>query len=161
MSEVEANVNDTSQERSLVSVASSSSHSGRHNSRSSMANHDSTLRILAFHGTRRDDAEKHWFMCEAIWSMKRVTNKASEIAQLETTFIDRALTWYMKYKATVSARKERFLTKIKRDLLREFQKPKLESQCITEIKEVKKQVGEIMWDYDQHFNILLEYRLTF
>jgi hypothetical protein len=49
---------------------------------------------------------------------------------------------------------------IKRDLLREFQKPKSESQCITEIKEIKQQVGETVWDYDQWFKILLD-RLTF
>jgi hypothetical protein len=69
---------------------------------------------------RRDDAEQHWFMCEAIWSVKRVTYEASIITQLENTFIDRDLTWYMKNKATTSTRHERSLTEIKRDLLREF-----------------------------------------
>jgi len=83
-------------------------------------NWDSTLRLLAFHGMRRDDAEQHWFTCEAIWSMKRVTYEASNIMKLENTFIDRALTWYMKNKATTSTSHERSLTEIKRDLLREF-----------------------------------------
>jgi hypothetical protein len=50
--------------------------------------------------TGKDDAEKHWFTCEAIWSMKRITDEATKIMQLETTFRDKALTWYMKYKAT-------------------------------------------------------------
>jgi hypothetical protein len=125
-----------------------------------MANQDSTLRLPTFHGMGRDDVEQHWFMCEAIWSVKRVTDEASKIAQLETTFRDRALTWYMKYKATACVGQARSLTEIKRDLLREFQKPKSESQCITEIKEIKQQVGETMWDYDQWFKILLD-RLTF
>jgi hypothetical protein len=90
-----------------------------------------------FHGMGKDDAEQHWFTCEAIWSVKRITDEASKIAQLETTFRDRALTWYMKYKVTAPVGQTRSLTKIKRDLLREFQKPKSESQCITEIKEIK------------------------
>jgi hypothetical protein len=46
------------------------------------------------------------------------------------------------------------------DLLREFQKPKSESQHIIEIKEIKKQARETMWDYDQWFKILLD-RPTF
>jgi hypothetical protein len=113
-----------------------------------------------FHGMGKDDAEKHWFTCEAIWSVKRITDEATKIMQLETTFRDRALTWYMKYKATASVGQERSLAEIKQDLLREFQKPKSESQCITKIKEIKQKEGEIVWDYDQWFKILLD-RLTF
>jgi hypothetical protein len=74
--------------------------------------------------------------------------------------MERALTWYIKYKATVPVGQTRYLTKIKRDLLKEFQKPKFEYQCITEIKEIKKQQGETMWDYDQWFNLFLD-RLMF
>jgi len=36
---------------------------------------DSTLKILAFHGMGRDDREKHWFMCEVIWSMKHIVDE--------------------------------------------------------------------------------------
>jgi len=81
--------------------------------------------------------------------VKQITNKATKIAELETTFKDRAPTWYVKYKVIALARRERSLTEIKRDLLREFQKPKLELQCIIEIKEIKQQAEEIVWDYDQ------------
>jgi hypothetical protein len=78
-----------------------SSQSGGHNPRLRMVNQDTTLRLPMFHGMGKDDAEKHWFMCEAIWSVKRIIDKASKIAQLETTFRDRALMWYMKYKETM------------------------------------------------------------
>jgi hypothetical protein len=84
-----------------------------------------------FHGTSRDDAEQHWFTCEAIWSMKRITDKATKITQLETTFRDRALMWYMKYKDITPAGQPRSLVEIKQDILREFQKTKSKSQCIT------------------------------
>jgi hypothetical protein len=69
--------------------------------------------------------------------MKRIMDKVSNIMKLETTFKDRALTWYTKYMAATLTRQTRSLTKIKRDFLREFQKPKSKSQCITEIKEIK------------------------
>jgi len=52
--------------------------------------------------------------------MKRIRNEASKITQLETTFKDIAMTWYMKYKAIVPMGKTRSLTKSKRDLLKEF-----------------------------------------
>jgi hypothetical protein len=68
--------------------------------------------------------------------------------------------WYMKYKETASMGHTRFLTKTKRDLLKDFQKNKSESQCITKIKDIKKQLGDNVWDYDQQFKILLN-RLTF
>jgi hypothetical protein len=34
--------------------------------------------------------------------MKRITDEATKIVQLETTFKDIALKWYMKYKAITS-----------------------------------------------------------
>jgi hypothetical protein len=104
---------------------------GGHSLRLRMVNQDSTLRLPVFHGMGRDDAEQHWFTCEVIWSVKRITDEASKIVQLETTFRDRALMWYMKYKATALVGQMRSLTEIKRDILKEFQKPKSESQCIT------------------------------
>jgi hypothetical protein len=56
-----------------------------------------------FHGTGKDYAEKYWFKCEEIWFMKRIIDEANKIVQLETTFRDIVLMWYMKYKATVLA----------------------------------------------------------
>jgi len=52
------------------------------------------------------------------------------------------------------------LTEIKRDSLKEFQKPKLEFQYIMKIKDIKKQLGEIVWSYNQWFKIYLD-RVTF
>jgi hypothetical protein len=75
-------------------------------------------------------------------------DEASKIVKLDTTFRDKALMWYMNYKVTASVGQTRSLTKIKRNILREFQKPKSESQCITEIKEIKQHTGENVWDYD-------------
>jgi hypothetical protein len=102
--------------------------------------------------------EQHWFTCEAIWSVKRITDEATKITHMETMFRDRSLMWYMKYKAIVLMGQTRYLMKIKRDLLKEFN-PNSKSQCITEIKRLSKK-GETVWDYEQWLKILLD-RLTF
>jgi hypothetical protein len=39
-------------------------------------------------------------------------------------------------------------------LIAEFKKPKLESQCIIELKEIKQNVVELMWEFDQRFKTL-------
>jgi hypothetical protein len=54
----------------------------------------------------------------------------------------------------------RSLVKIKQDLLREFQNPKSESQCITKSRRSSRRKEKPFWDYDQQFKILLD-RLTF
>jgi hypothetical protein len=131
----EEKVNNTSPGRlSIPRSPTTSSQSGGHNPRLRMENQDSTLRLLVFHGTGKDDAKKHWFMSKDIWFVKRIIDEASKIVYLETTFKDRALACYMKYKEIVPAVQTRSLTEIKRCLLREFHKPKSKSQCINNIK---------------------------
>jgi hypothetical protein len=34
-----------------------------------------------FHGIGKDDVEQHWFMCEAIWSVKRIIDEATKVVQ--------------------------------------------------------------------------------
>jgi hypothetical protein len=92
--------------------------------------------------------------------VKNVQDDDAKIVQLEMTFRDHALLWYMKYQTTTPAGQTRTLADVRQALLKEFQKPKSESQCITEMKEIKKIVNESVWDYDQRFKILKD-RLTF
>jgi len=85
-----------------------------------MENEDTTLTLPMFHGMGKDDAKQHWFTFEAIRSMKRIMNEALNIAQLETTFRDISMRWYMKYKVTTLVGQTRSPIEIKRDLLRGF-----------------------------------------
>ena len=48
------------------------------------------------------------------------------------------------------------LDDIKAALIREFKKPKSESQCITELKEIQRRRGKSVWDFDQRFKVLLD-----
>jgi hypothetical protein len=52
------------------------------------------------------------------------------------------------------------LNEIKNVLTAEFKKPNLESQCITELKEIKQKVVDPVWEFDQRFKTLTN-QLTF
>ena len=47
------------------------------------------------------------------------------------------------------------IQEIKDELKKEFKKPKSESQCIIELKEIKQMPHESLWDFDQRFKTLL------
>lgn len=91
------------------------------------------MKLPIFKGSVLEDPEQHWFLCDAMWNVKQVTNDAIKMAQLTTMFRDRALNWFMKY----SNMQVRTLPEVKVVLIAEFKKPKSESQCITELKEIK------------------------
>jgi hypothetical protein len=66
----------------------------------------------------------------------------------------------MKLQSTMPTGQARTLAEIKQALLKEFKKPKSESQYITELKEIKQVQTESVWDYDQRFKDVMG-RLTF
>jgi hypothetical protein len=76
------------------------------------------------------------------------------------TFKDHLLLWYVKYYTTTPAGQTRTLEDVRRALLKEFQTPKSKSHCITEMKEIKQIMNELVWYYGQRFKIL-KYQLTF
>jgi len=47
------------------------------------------------------------------------------------------------------------LDAIRAALITEFKKPKLESQCLTELKDIKKLSNETVWDFDQRIKVLM------
>lgn len=81
------------------------------------------LTMTMFHGVGNEDLEKHLLVCKPIWIAKQVQDEATKISQLEETFRDRALTWYMKFKS-VTLVGQMTLNEIKQPLIREFHKPK-------------------------------------
>ena len=48
------------------------------------------------------------------------------------------------------------LDDIKKAMIKDFKKPKSESQSITELKEIQQKRGELVWDFDQRFKVLLD-----
>ena len=96
----------------------------------SMANE---MRLPIFRGDGSEDPDQHWFLCEAIQSIKKATDEAVKRNQFSTTLRDRALNQYMKFISGPGQPKP--LNAIKTALSAEFKKPKLESQCIIELKQ--------------------------
>lgn len=109
------------------------------------------MKLLVFKGTRLEDPKQHWFLCHLVWSVKQVVDNAIQMAQLTTTFRDRALNGFMKY----SNGQVRTLLEVKDAMITKFKKPKLESQCISELKEIKQKPNESVWEFDQKIQTLL------
>jgi hypothetical protein len=90
------------------------------------------MRLPIFRGDGSEDPNQHWFLCEAVWNIKNVTDEVVKRAQFNTTLRDLSLSWNMKLVQGLAQPKP--LNEIKNALIAEFKKPKLESQCITELK---------------------------
>ena len=90
------------------------------------------MKLPTFKGTGEKDPEQHWFLCEAMWTIKGIYDDNIKLVQLVTTLREWALTWYMKYTST-----PRTLVQVRIAMTKEFKKPKPESQCITELKDIK------------------------
>ena len=91
--------------------------------------------------------------CVNLYGILRVsTNEAIKRTQFNTTLRDHTLSWYMKLVQGLAQPKP--LNEIKNALIVEFKKPKLESQCITELKEIKQKITEPVWEFNQIFKTL-------
>ena len=64
-------------------------------------------------------------------------SEAIKKAQMITTLRGQALDWYMKFSVVSTGVPQKTLDQIRAGLIDEFRKPKYDSQCITEIKEIK------------------------
>ena len=111
------------------------------------------IKLPIFQGTGIEDTDQHFFLCEVVSNIKQVQNNDTKKAQLATTFRDKALTWFIKF--STSMQQSKTIQEIKDELKKEFKKPKSESQCITELKEIKQMPHESVWDFDQRFKTLL------
>jgi hypothetical protein len=116
------------------------------------------MRLPIFKGDGSENIDQNWFLCEAVWNIKSITDEAIKRTQFNTTLRDRTLSWYMKLVQGLAQPKP--LNEIKNVLIAEFKKPNSESQCITKLKEIKQKVAEPVWEFDQRFKTLTG-RLTF
>ena len=60
--------------------------------RSAMAHMNDDIKLPVFKGTGSENPEHFWFLCEAVWTSKNITDQDTRRAQLVTSFGDRALT---------------------------------------------------------------------
>jgi hypothetical protein len=110
------------------------------------------MRLPIFRGEGSEDLDQHWFLCESVCNIKNFIDEAVKRTQVNTTLRDHALSWYMKLVQGLVQPKP--LNEINNELIAEFKKPKSESQCITEMKEIKQNIAEPIWEFNQRFNTL-------
>ena len=55
------------------------------------------IKLLTFKGNGSEDPEKHWFLCEVVWTVRQVQDEAIKRSQMITTLGGSALDWYMKF----------------------------------------------------------------
>jgi hypothetical protein len=83
--------------------------------------------------------------------------------QLVITLRDCALDWYMSLDANSPQGVPKTIADMKKLLVNELQKPRLEYQYMNELIETRKKLGESIWDIDQTFKCLkvkLKYSIT-
>ena len=66
-----------------------------------------------------------------------------------------ALDSFMKYCIVPLEALQKTLEEIRSIMISEFRKPKFESQCNPEIKEIRQVFKETVWDFDQQFKTLM------
>jgi hypothetical protein len=102
-----------------------------------MAGQDPTIRLPEYRGDGSDDLEKHLFIYEKIWVAKQITYEDTKVAQLEITFRDCTLKWYMGLATNNPMGAPTIVEEVKKKLIYEFQKPNSEDQFMNEMIEIK------------------------
>jgi hypothetical protein len=110
------------------------------------------MRLPIFRGDGFEDPDQHWFSCDVVWSIKKVTDKFVKRSQFSTTLRDHALRWYRNFSSGPGQPKP--LNDINIALSVEFKKPNSESQFITKLNEIKQKVTEPIWEFDKRFKTL-------
>ena len=90
-----------------------------------MAGND--IKLLIFNGNGLEHLEKHWFLCEAIWTMRQVQDEATNRDQMIPTLRGPVLDWYMKFSMVLTVVEQKTLDQIRERLIDEFKKTKFES----------------------------------
>ena len=113
------------------------------------------IRLLTFNGNGTEDPEQHWFLYEFVWMVKIGHNVDIKKAQMIINLRGHVLDWFMKLCVTLTRTMKNTLDDIISMMVSKFRKPKYESLCINEIKEIKQALGESVWDFDQRFKTLM------
>jgi hypothetical protein len=87
------------------------------------------MRLPIFRGDGFEDPDQHWFLCEAVWNIKIVTDEAVKRNQFNTTLRDPKLSCYMNLFQGLT--QPNLLGEINNALISEVKKPNSKSQCIT------------------------------
>ena len=104
---------------------------------------------------RTEDPEQYWFLCLVMWTIRKATDDDIKKGQLETNIWGHVLDWYMKFIQVPIGTPAKTLDEVKRGMIEELWKTKFEAQYITELREIKKFINEIVLEFDQIFKTLM------
>lgn len=110
------------------------------------------MKLMIFKGIGSEDTNQFWFVVNAMWMEKQITNDNIKKAQLVTTLHDCALMWYIKY---CSDHPMVTLEETKDALNKGFSKPQSDSQSVVGFKEITMRVGETPWELDQRLKCVI------
>ena len=89
------------------------------------------IKLSIFNGNVLEYLEKHWFLCEVVWTMRQVEDGAIKKPQLITTLRGHALDKHLTFFVVPVGFAQKTLYQIQVEMINEFKKLKFESQCIT------------------------------
>ena len=113
------------------------------------------MKLNLFHGNDTDDPKKYWFLYEAIWILRHVTNDDVKKDQLVTNLWGHAPDWYMQFIQLPIGTPAKTLDEVRKGLIEEFRKLESEEQYIIELKEIKQFPNESVWEFVQRFKTLM------
>ena len=74
-------------------------------------------KLPLFHGNGTDDPEHYWILCEAVWTVRKITDDNVKKGQLVTTLWGRVLDLYMKFIQVSTGTPAKKLDEVRRGLI--------------------------------------------
>ena len=102
-----------------------------------------SIKLQNFKGIGNEYFDQFWFVADAVWTSQQIKNDNVKKAQLDTTFQEWALDWYMKY---MEIHHNAMIDELKTTLKEQFKNPKSYSQCATELKDIHQEMNEYIWE---------------
>ena len=87
-------------------------------------------KLHLFHGNGTKDLEQYWFLCEAVWTVRKTVDDEVKKGQLDTTLQGRALDWFMKFVQVPTRTLMKTLKEVRKRLIEEFIKPNLKHNTL-------------------------------
>ena len=114
------------------------------------------MKLPIFNGNGLEEPEKHWFLCESIWTVRQVQDSIVKSAHMIMTFRVHSLDWYMMFYVLLGGTRQNSLDQIHNGFIDEFKNPKSKLQCIIELKEIKQFSSEYVWYFDRRFKTMMD-----
>ena len=101
------------------------------------------MKLPTFKGVGYEDTYMFWFVADPLCTAKNVNIDDVKREQLDMVVEGRALDWFMGY---LAQNVDPTIVQIKDDLKQKFRKKNSYSQCVIELKDIKQEPEESVWE---------------